>query len=302
MNDIKCREIRCGTALELITCIDWSTDFACKENMPYDKLEPAVGRSFRMDGSVFILCIRGTLAITLNTDRYVIKANDMIVFLPHSFIKVNAISPDTLISFSGFSSEIAADGNFFRTFHQTIPDFHHSPILSLSADMASFFQQSFSLWRKLHAIPEIIMDRNMAKDIMHTSFHIILRLYKQHAATRRFRKEMMPRTHHQTAHSFVRLSMQYYASEHSLIFYAGKMNISVPGLCRIVKKEIGKTPQEIISSFIIAEAQTQLRTTGRSIKNIAASLGFSSSTSFCRFFRNKMLASPLEYRKGISVT
>lgn len=59
MNDIKCREIRCGTALELITCIDWSTDFACKENMPYDKLEPAVGRSFRMDGSSIHIVYQG---------------------------------------------------------------------------------------------------------------------------------------------------------------------------------------------------------------------------------------------------
>lgn len=299
MNFIKCSEMRCGTAPDLITSVDLSTDFACKENVSYDQLKYSVNRSFRMDAGAFILCTRGSAVITLNMYKYVVKDNDLIVFLPHNFIKINEISPDTLISFISFSSDIIRDIDFLKTFYQSITAFYSSSVFSLTTSMASFFRQSFSLWSNLHKIPEIAMDRNMIKDAIYTSFHTILCLSKQDVNTIKTLKETTPQIGHHLVQLFIRLSMQYYPSEHSISFYAGKMNISVANLCHSIKKRTGKTPLEIISHFIIIDAQTQLKTTERSVKDIANSLGFSNATSFCRFFRKNQQISPLEYRNDI---
>lgn len=298
MDFIKCSEMRYGTALNIVTCVDFFTDFVCEENISYKTLQFTVSRSYRIDAGVFILCLKGTITLMLNMDKYVMKENDIIVFLPHNFIKVNTISPDTIISFIGFSSEIIKDGDFFKTFHQSVPDLYNSPVLSLSAGMTSFFQQSFTLWSGLQKIPEIAMDKHMIKDVMYTAFHTILCLCKQGIGVNKIEKNMIPQDSHYMARTFVQLTMQYYSSEHSLAFYANKMNISVPNLCRIVRTRIGKTPLEVISSFIFIDAQTQLKTTNRPIKSIANSLGFANSTVFCRFFRKNAQISPLEYRNG----
>ena len=298
MDYLKCLEMRCGASLNYITTVDFSIDFAYEDNVSYEKLKCTVDRSFRVDMVAFVLCMKGSLTLMLNMDEYVMKENDIIVFLPHSFIKINDISPDTVISFVGFSSALIKDSDFYNMFYRSVSDFYNSPVLSLSVGMAAFFQESFSLWGNLHKISEISMDRDMIKDAMYTSFHTILCLFKKGIGVNMIQKKMALQDSHHITRIFVRLSMQYYSSEHSLAFYADKINVSVPYLCRFIKQRLGKTPLDIISSFIVLDAQTQLKTTNRPIKDIAIALGFSNSTAFCRFFRKNVLISPMEYRKG----
>lgn len=299
MDYLQCSEMRCGASLNYITTVNLSVDFACEGNVSYEKLRYAVDRSFRIDTVAFILCMKGSLTLMLNMDKYVMKENDIIVILPHSFIKINDISPDTIISFVAFSSALIANSDFYGTFYQSFSDFYTSPVLSLSISMVAFFQESFSLWSRLYEISEIAMDRDLIKDAMNTSFHAVLCLFKKGIGVNMIQKEMVPQDSHHITRTFVRLSMRYYSSEHSLAFYADKMNVSVPYLCRFIKQRVGKTPLEILSFFIILDAQTQLKATNRPIKDIAVALGFPNSTAFCRFFRKNVLISPMEYRKDV---
>lgn len=290
--------MRYGTTMELITSVDLSIDFVYEENVTYEKLQYCINRSFKIDASAFILCLQGSLIVTLNMHKYVMKENDLIVLLPHNFIKVADISPDAIISFIGFSSEIIRDVEFFKTFYKSIPLFYNSSVFSLSTAMVSFFRNSFSLWGGIHEIPEIAMDRSVIEDAMYTAFHTVICLCKQDAEATEVQKKMVFQTDHHMVDFFTRLSMQYYSSEHSVSFYADKMGVSVSNLCRVIKKRISKTPLEIISAFIILDAQTQLKTTERSVKDVANSLGFSNPTAFCRFFRKNVQMSPLEYKDG----
>ena len=57
----------------------------------------------------------------------------------------------------------------------------------------------------------------------------------------------------------VRIVIQYYKTERNVSFYAEKMHLSPQHLSTTIKKITGKTLTDIISSFIIHDAQAKLR-------------------------------------------
>ena len=72
----------------------------------------------------------------------------------------------------------------------------------------------------------------------------------------------------------VRIVIQHYKTERNVSFYAEKMHLSPQHLSTTIKKITGKTLTDIISSFIIHDAQAKLRSTEMTIQEIAYSLNF----------------------------
>ena len=65
----------------------------------------------------------------------------------------------------------------------------------------------------------------------------------------------------------------------------------------LVKKETGRTPQDIIQKSIVGMAKDRLMGSDDSISEIAYSLGFQYSQHFNRFFKRQTGLTPSEYRK-----
>lgn len=72
----------------------------------------------------------------------------------------------------------------------------------------------------------------------------------------------------------VRIIVQYYKTERNVSFYAEKLHLSPQHLSTTVKKVTGKTLTDILSSFIIRDAQAKLRSTDMTVQEIAYSLNF----------------------------
>ncbi|MCD8194106.1 MAG: AraC family transcriptional regulator, partial [Tannerellaceae bacterium] len=100
----------------------------------------------------------------------------------------------------------------------------------------------------------------------------------------------------QILRDFLRLLYENYQNEHSVSFYAEKSNITFQHFCKTVKQASGKTPSEIINNFLIMDAKSYLKSTSRSVKEIAISLGFQNTSFFSKFFKNHTGMTPQEYR------
>lgn len=96
---------------------------------------------------------------------------------------------------------------------------------------------------------------------------------------------------------FIQLVVEHYTTEHSVSFYAAQLNLSLPHFCTTIKKAIGLTPLEIISSIITMDAKAQLRSTDLTVKEIAFSLGFNNLSFFNKYFRQHTGMTPQEYRR-----
>ena len=95
---------------------------------------------------------------------------------------------------------------------------------------------------------------------------------------------------------FVSLVAEHYTEAHDVGYYAEKICITSRYLSQVTDKVVGKSPKEIIASYIMSEAKTYLKTTRLGVKEIASKLGFANETTFCKFFRSNEGATPSGYR------
>lgn len=100
------------------------------------------------------------------------------------------------------------------------------------------------------------------------------------------------------AKELVRMVVQYYKTERNISFYAEKMHLSPQHLSTTIKKITGKTLTDIISSFIIHDAQAKLRSTEMTIQEIAYSLNFPDISFFGKYFKRYTGMSPKQYRNS----
>lgn len=247
----------------------------------------------KLMASLFALCTEGSISVTINITDYQIKKNDYITLLPNSFLQIRDFSDDACLSFIGFSSQISREGEFFKVACTSFSVMFDNPVLELSDEMTVFNKESMALWTNANLIPEISKNKGIIKTIMLAFLRTSISLYQE--------KEFENRTSflsksYLVSREFTQLVLLHYQKEHKLAFYADKIGISVDSLCSMIKKRTSRTPQDIISLFLIMEAKAQLVSTMYPVKNIALSLGFSNLASFCKFFRKHVNISPMEYR------
>lgn len=97
---------------------------------------------------------------------------------------------------------------------------------------------------------------------------------------------------------FMSLIAEHYQEAHDVGFYADQLAITQRYLAQITDKNIGKSPKQIISDYIVNEAILLLNTSGLTIQEVSDRLGFSSQTLFRNFFKQQRGEAPSVFRKG----
>lgn len=101
-----------------------------------------------------------------------------------------------------------------------------------------------------------------------------------------------------TADSFFHLLHLHYKERQTADFYADKLCVSDKHLMRTIKKKTGHTFHFWLSDFLIREAKLQLRSTDKTVTQIAEELHFPNPSFFSRFFRKHTGLTPLQFRKS----
>ena len=78
--------------------------------------------------------------------------------------------------------------------------------------------------------------------------------------------------------------------------YANKMGMTPGHLSRLCRLALGMSSLDVINMRVIQEAQRELVYTSKTIKQLAASLGFTDEAYFTRFFRKHVGVSPKKFR------
>ncbi|WP_160136432.1 helix-turn-helix transcriptional regulator [Chryseobacterium sp. c4a] len=80
------------------------------------------------------------------------------------------------------------------------------------------------------------------------------------------------------------------------LYFASKLNCSTGNLNQYLKRNTGKTTQQLIHDRIIEEADVLLRHSNYSIKEIAWCLHFQETPHFINFYKKNTGKTPMEYR------
>ena len=88
-----------------------------------------------------------------------------------------------------------------------------------------------------------------------------------------------------------------YGEHISLDSLAARFSVSKYHLQRSFKRCFGQTPADYLTAVRMANAKRLLRTTDRSINDVAAAVGFETASHFISAFRKREEITPRKYRK-----
>ena len=94
---------------------------------------------------------------------------------------------------------------------------------------------------------------------------------------------------------FMDLVESNYQAEHSVGFYAGKLNLSPRYVSACVKSQTGQTATDIIGNRLAEDAKKSLLRNDMTVSQIAYKLGFDNPSTFGRFFKSRIGVSPRKW-------
>ena len=274
--------------------IDLPEDWVIGTDIKKELLGLYTNYPVRLKCEIFVLCLDGTVEASVNLNHITVKTNDFVTLTPGSIFQINSIEGDLNIYFLGFSSKYIEQTNQSRSMLDAIYFTLGRPVCSLRPEGVRIMEQYF---RFLIDMYEYFPDRikqeitpNLYTDI-HKGISII---YKSNTT-----EETVPISKsEQIFRSFTQLVMQNYTHNRNVAWYAEQLGITHAHLCTTVKQVSGKTCVDIISSIVIMDAKSQLKSTNLSVQDISDSLNFANMSFFGKYFKRYVGMSPLEYRNN----
>lgn len=144
------------------------------------------------------------------------------------------------------------------------------PVIELRPEVAEIFYEYFKVLTKAMRLPNSFIKDEQADLICSQLIMGLGNIYKQGESNERPRYNR----NQEIVKELVRVVIENYRSERNISFYAEKMHLSPQHLSTTIKKTTGKTLTDIISTFVIRDAQAKLRSTELTIQEIAYSLNF----------------------------
>ncbi len=275
---------------------------------PDSDVPSALKKAMRFNGLIITLVKSGSISASVNMQRCVLTANNMIVTGANSIITFEDDSLQDLDASVLFvSNDFVHDLNFEIIVLNTLPiASNDAAFISLTPDETVHIASMLEL-----------LDRNARQSVFEGSemLHkgisrslLTATLYQLMLVATKPREEApdedvasagRPRSRRMLyTHEFVRLVRKYFRSEHSVRFYADRLCISPKYLSLVVKECTGRSAAEIIDEHLLLEAKNLLRFSGKNIQQVAYELNFSNQSSFGKYFKHLTGLSPSEFQNS----
>ncbi len=241
--------------------------------------------------SIIAICKKGEIFIEINAKQYIYSKNQLLIVFPFqkfSFLKRNT---DFDLMFVEIP-EYVFKSLFFNFSNVFISYFLKNPIITLSKDNMLKIRDYISF------IENKVKDKDnffCGKIIYNSINNIYLEIFNLVMLDCQIKESDSKDI---IFENFVNLLMKHCLKNKEVRFYADKLFITPKHLNKIAKKNGDrKTAKEWIDYFVMVEIMSDLNTTHRRLKEIALKNGFSSQTSFYKYFKKHTGISPKEYRK-----
>ncbi|WP_211092896.1 MULTISPECIES: helix-turn-helix domain-containing protein [Chitinophaga] len=247
-----------------------------------------------MDFYAFCICVSGQVEVEIDNHSYHIGPNSFLISAPSTIIRIIRFSKDFRMKLLFFDKIFLLKNianpffieqlSLFRnaTFSVINPGEKHSS--QLFAQLNYLQQQTGRTGRFMEDIIRVIIIQLLLEVATLVDNEKATMAGNMQDANNLFFK-------------FTKLVRENALHYKDVQFYADKLFITNKYLINIVKKTTGKTPHEIIDEALLKEVCVLLNDPEKTISQIAMDTGFSSTSSFGRFFKKYVSISPQEYRK-----
>lgn len=248
----------------------------------------------RLDFLFFGMCTSGVGKYSLNTIDYVVLPKDILIVTPGDVTDNYSLSAD----FKGIG--IIMSKNFYRevilNVHELSSLFlfaRNHPVCELETNEVNTVANYFSIIKqkldnKAHLF-RVETVKLLLQALIYDLSNAIYRIQKndKHHSSRL----------EKIFFDYVKLVENHFRSERRVGWYAKQLNITPKYLSEAVKAISHRTPNEWIDYYTIHELRIMLKSTAKSIKEIAIELNFPNQSFMGKYFKDHVGVSPSQYRK-----
>lgn len=143
---------------------------------------------------------------------------------------------------------------------------------------------------------------NYAEAVVRSYLQLILAISSKEKAEELANSETENPELNNEMQAFRELLENNFIAERNISFYADCFNISPQAFSKKIKKELGKSPMQLIQERVILEAKKLLHLSYKSVKEIAGELNFEDEFYFSRYFKKNVGLSPTAYRDKVGIS
>ncbi len=253
-------------------------------------VHPGIGSFISMN-----LIIDGWEDYQINNHQVHLEMHDLFVKQSYDSIVIKACSDEVssihlLVEKNYIDSLIAQNEHFHG--QNPIEVFSSMPVIHLDeVKAASFYQMMYNIQKTI--VNPHLYKNEMIKYQLNICLFLLAELISGNDVNTNDLKHK-----DNILKIFLHLASRNFKRERQIQFYADRLNISVTYLSRTIKELTGNTVSSYLTSFLYNEICIQLKTTDKTISEIADDLNFSDQSALTNFFRTKSGVSPLAYRKS----
>lgn len=247
------------------------------------------------------LCTGGTAMIELFSMRRQISKNDLVTILPCQLASIHKVSDDFSMTFFKVDKVMFMD--IMSSLGRITPDFFFH--------MRKDFQVPISVneAKRFLGFCRAIDFRTNNDDpafrretILHLLRIYYWDFYVHFQKKTRKRNTLLQNSNKESiAMKFAMLVFENRETHREVAYYADQLCISPLYLTKVIQEVNGQSARDMIADYTIIGIKTLLRNADITIKDVVRHSGFSSQSSFSRFFRKHTGMSPSEYRRTIHI-
>ena len=249
----------------------------------------------RMNFILIMLCTRGTLKYTLDTQQITVTPGDVLLVSERHVVNNYEASPDIdgqaiLMSVDFFHeiisnvSDLSAIFLYARTF----------PVMKLSEADAAIFSRYFEAIRNRVSNDGNHFRRALVRTLLLAMFYdlssVIYQFQQETAKPQKRGEAMFTR--------FIKLVEEHCRTERRVSWYAGQLGITPKYLSETIKAVSRRTPNEWIDNYVILELRVMLKNTTKNIKQITEEMNFPNQSFLGKYFKEHVGMSPSEFRRS----
>ncbi|MFR9523402.1 MAG: AraC family transcriptional regulator [Rikenellaceae bacterium] len=254
-------------------------------------LKERYSQARRVEGYAFVLCARGECVVNIYMSEYHIKKNSVITLLPNSYFKIVEQSDDAELYVATFRQSTIGSKDLHSTVFNYIAHIIEFPVVEFTQRATDIMRDYVKLLMRMEELPEVSTNYEFVSSTL-KQFILLIGTKRQKVEE----KALVSDRSKAIVMDAIKLIATNYACQRGLAFYARQMHISPQHLSTIVRKVLGLTITDLIAQFVIIDAETQLTSTSRSIKEICSELNFDDISTFGKYFKRYTTLSPRKYR------
>lgn len=251
---------------------------------------PALRRQFNL----IYLLLEGEHDVKLGADHLQLNPNDLVI-VPENMVYAS----DHIRNCKGFCIHFKSEfmkSQLARPIATEFPylQFDAPHIINLNKEESLIIQSAFR--NILEEYDRLSTEKNsLLCNLIHILLLRIREIYRLRVNT------LIKNTSRseQLANSFKVLVEKHFIDCRTVNDYAGMLNISSKHLSDVVSKTLGRSPLQVIHDMLLLEAKVLLRSTDKSVSEIAHQLNFDDQPHFTHFIKKRTGLTPQELRKQL---